>query len=135
MMALINQGTALHVTLQGVKTRLGLLRSVSELKLDSDMVDVTTLDAPGGFRMYAQGLKSVGDLTVDGYLSREENSQQVLRDMFLSGAQGQFEISFPDGETCTFTALCKSVSLGGGEVDAVSRFSAVLKITGEVQFS
>ena len=134
-MAVMMNGTVLSVRVNDNDVIVGALRAVSEIKMDSDMVDVTTLDAPGGFRMYAQGLKSVGDLTVDGYLSREENSQQVLRDMFLSGAQGQFEISFPDGETCTFTALCKSVSLGGGEVDAVSRFSAVLKITGEVQFN
>lgn len=133
-MALLNHGTTLHVTFDGTKTKVGTLRAISEVKLDSDMVDVTTLDAPGGWRMYQQGLKSAGDLTVDGFMEKGDAGQTLLHSLYHSGSAAVYEIAYPDGEICTFSALCKSVSVGGGEVDAVSRFSAVLKITGEVNF-
>ena len=134
MKTVLNSGTALFVTVDGVKTRVGLLRSIGEMKMDSDMVDVTTLDAPGGFRTYMQGMKSVGDLTIDGFLSHEEESQSLLRDLFLSGQAAQWEIQYPDGEKCLFTALVKSVSVGGGEVDQAARFACVMKISGGVVF-
>lgn len=133
-MALLNHGTTLHITFNGEKTKVGTLRAISEMKMDSDMVDVTTLDAPGGWRMYQQGLKSAADLTLDGFMEKSDAGQNLLQALYHSGSAAVYEIAYPDGESCTFSALCKSVSAGGGEVDAVSRFSAVLKITGEVIF-
>ena len=131
-MALLNQGTTLSVTHDGASVRIGAVRSVGEVKLDSDMVDVTTLDAPGGFRLYMQGMKSAADLQVDGYLDAAQQGQRVLRALYQSGAPAAFEITYPDGESCVFNAFCKSVSMGGGEVDAVARFACTLRITGEV---
>ncbi|MBR6525487.1 MAG: hypothetical protein IKT57_05910 [Clostridia bacterium] len=135
MKTVLNSGTSLFAAVDGEKKKVGLLRAISEMKMDSDMVDVTTLDAMNGFRTYMQGLKSAGDITVDGFLSKDEESQVLLRSLFLSGQAAEWEIAYPDGEKCLFSALVKSVSMGGGEVDQAARFACVLKISGGVTFA
>ena len=131
-MALINHGTQFFILDGGDRVKVGRLRAVGEVRVERDMVDVTTLDAPGGARMYAPGLKSAADLVIDGFPDKEEQGQQRLKELFRTGEAAQFVIQYPDGESTAFSAYVKALSVGGGEVDAVSRFSCTLKITGEV---
>ena len=133
-MAVLMKGTVLTVLVNEQEITVGKLRAVSEIKMDSDMVDVTTLDAPQGFRQYEMGLKSAGDVTLDGFLSHGDESQQALKDWYQQSGKGVFTITYPDGEKVQFEGLVKSLSLGGGEVDSVARFAACVRITGPVQF-
>ena len=134
-MALINHGTQFFIQDGGDRVKVGRLRAVGEMKVERDMVDVTTLDAPGGARMYTPGLKSASDLILDGFPDKEEQGQQKLKEIFRTGEAAQFIIEYPDGDSTAFSAYVKSLSLGGGEVDAVGRFSCTLKITGEVDMA
>lgn len=125
-------GTTLACLHQGELTPIGALRSVSEIRAESEAVDVTALDAPGGYRTYAQGLKTLGEITLEGYHSKEQNGQKKLRLLFDSGDLASFTVTFPDGLTVSFQAFVKSYAFSNVEVEGVVHFTAVLCLSGAV---
>ena len=127
-----SMGTTFSCTSDGNETVIGLLRSISELKLDSEMLDTTTLDSEDGFRTYTQGARDAGELTLEGYLSSAEAGQSLLRSLYLSGTAADFCITFPDGQKALFKALVKTVWLGGVQVDEPAGFGATLRLSGGV---
>ena len=128
-------GTALSCTTGGKTVTIGRIKSISELKMDSEMIDTTTLDAAGGFRTYCQGARDAGEMTVEGYLDADEAGQSTLRQLYSGGEAAPFTLSFPDGQTASFTALVKTVWLGAAQVDGVVGFGAALRLSGGVTIS
>ncbi len=128
-------GTALSCTTGGKTVTIGRVKSISELKMDSEMIDTTTLDAAGGFRTYCQGARDAGEMTVEGYLDADEAGQSTLRQLYSGGEAAPFTLSFPDGQTASFTALVKTVWLGAAQVDGVVGFGAALRLSGGVTIS
>lgn len=128
-------GTTLSFMKDSVRVNIGRVKSVSELKLDSEMIDTTTLDAPDGFKTYAQGARDAGEMTVEGYLDADEASQSALRALYLSGASSVFTLTFPDAQTASFSALVKAVWVGALAVDGVVGFGVTLRLSGGVTFS
>ena len=125
-------GTTLSFLSGNTVVTVGCVKSISELKMDSDMIDTTTLEAEDGFRTFTQGAKNAGELTIEGYLNDDESSQDALRALYLAGTEAMFTIAFSEGQTAVFLALVKSVWLGAAEVDGVVGFGATLKLTGGV---
>lgn len=130
-----SMGTTLSCTHQDATTVIGLLRSIGEIKMDSDAVDVTTLDAAGGCKSFIQGYKNPGEVTVEGFFDAANAGQQKLRALYASGAVVPFTVTFPDASAATFQAFVKSHSIGAASVDGAVGFSAVLKLTGGVTLS
>ena len=128
-------GTSLSCTTGGKTVTIGRIKSISELKMDSEMIDTTTLDAAGGFRTYCQGARDAGEMTVEGYLDADEAGQSTLRQLYSGGEAAPFTLSFPDGQTASFTALVKTVWLGAAQVDGVVGFGAALRLSGGVTIS
>lgn len=128
-------GTTLSCTTGGKTVTIGRVKSISELKMDSEMIDTTTLDAAGGFRTYCQGARDAGEMTVEGYLDADEAGQSTLRQLYSGGEAAPFTLSFPDGQTASFTALVKTVWLGAAQVDGVVGFGAALRLSGGVTIS
>lgn len=125
-------GTTLSCTHNSQTVTIGKLRSISELKADSEPIDVTTLDSPGGYREYTQGLRDLGEMTLTGFHEADEAGQQKLRSLYASGDIAAFTVTFPDGTALAFSAFVKSHALGAAEVDGAVGFSAVLRLTGGV---
>lgn len=126
-------GTTLSCLHKNEQTLIGALRSVSEIRAESEKVDVTPLDAPGGFRTYAQGLKSMGEVTLEGFHDKTQPGQQKLRSLFDSGEQAVFTVAFPDGLQVSFSAFVKSYGFSNVEVEGVVHFTAVLCLSGAVE--
>lgn len=127
-----SMGTTLRCTADNAETVIGTLRSISEIRLDSEMLDTTTLDSEDGFRTCAQGVRDAGEITVEGYLDSASAGQPLLRTLYLSGAAADFSVCFPDGQKALFTAFVKTVWLGGAQVDEPTGFGAVLRVSGGV---
>ena len=125
-------GTTISCAYQENTVSIGCLRSISEIKADSEAVDVTTLDAPDGYRMYAQGLKDAGEVTLEGFFDDTATGQALLRILYLTGTAVPFTVTFPDGAAFTFSAFVRSYAVGAAEVDQVVGFTAVLRITGGI---
>ena len=115
-----SMGTTLRCTADDTQTVIGQLRSISEIRLDSEMLDTTTLDSEDGFRTYAQGVRDAGEITVEGYLDSAAAGQTLLRTLYL------------DGQKALFTAFVKTVWLGGAQVDEPTGFGDVLRVSGGV---
>ncbi len=125
-------GTTLSCTVGAQQITIGCLRSISEIKADSDAVDVTTLDAVNGYKTYIQGYKDPGEVTLEGFHEKNSAGQSQLRALYLSGDAVPFTVLFPDASAVSFTAFVKSHSLGAATVDGAVGFSAVLRLTGGV---
>jgi len=126
-------GTMISCLHQDTQTRIGCLKAISEIRADSEAVDVTTLDAPDGCRQYVQGLKDLGEVTLEGFYQPGNQGQQKLRQLYETGEAVPFTVTFPDGSAAVFTAFVKSHALGSAQVDGAVGFSAVLRITGGVE--
>ena len=127
-----SMGTTLSCTHQNTSTAIGLLRSIGEIKMDSEAVDVTTLDAENGCKSFIQGYKDPGEVTVEGFYEKNNAGQSKLRALYGSGEAVPFTVTFPDASSVTFTAFVKSIAMGAASVDGAIGFSAVLKLTGGV---
>lgn len=125
-------GTTLSCTINQQQTTIGRLRSIGEIKADSDAIDVTTLDAQDGYKQYIQGYKDMGEVTVEGFFDADNAGQTCLRSLYASGGITPFTVTFPDQSRASFTAFVKGYSLGAASVDGAIAFSAVLRLTGGV---
>lgn len=125
-------GTTLSCLHRNEQILIGALRSVSEIRAESEVVDVTALDAPGGFRTYAQGLKSMGEVTLEGFHDQAQPGQAKLRSLFDSGEEAAFSVTFPDGLAVSFQAFVKSYAFSNVEVEGVVHFTCVLCLSGAV---
>lgn len=125
-------GTTLSCLHNNENTLIGALRSVSEIRAEAETVDVTPLDAPGGFRTYAQGVKTMGEVTLEGFHDKTQPGQQKLRTLFDAGEEAQFTVTFPDGLKVTFSAFVKSYAFSNVEVEGVVHFTAQLCLCGPV---
>ena len=135
-MATISQGTTLRFTPSGgTAATVGRLSSIGEIAPEAEALDVTTLDAPGGFRQSIQGLKNPGEVEVTGFHDPADGGQAALRAAFFSGGVGRAEVTFPDGDTAAFDCWVKRCAIGSAEVDAAIGFSATLALTGPVTFT
>lgn len=132
-MATQSQGTILKFTPQGGEAAtVGRLTSVGEISPDSEELDVTTLDSPGGYREYIQGFRDAGEVELTGFHDKSDAGQSALRAAYASGTPGAVEIAFPDGSKAAFSAYVKGHTLGAAEVDGAVGFGAVLRVTGPV---
>ncbi|MBQ9263739.1 MAG: hypothetical protein IJ189_05950 [Clostridia bacterium] len=125
-------GTKISCTFNKQETTIGCLRSISEIKADSDAIDVTTLDAADGCKTYIQGYKDLGEVTIEGFHDKGNDGQTLLRSLYQSGQAVPFTVTFPDTSAVSFTAFVKSHALGAASVDGAVGFTAVLRLTGGV---
>ena len=128
-------GTTISCTQNNAAVLIGSLRSISEIKADSEAIDVTTLDCLNGYKTYVQGLKDLGEVTLEGFLDAGNAGQTALRTLYQSGASTSFTVTFPDNTAVSFTAFVKSYALGAAQVDGAVGFSAVLRLIGGVTVS
>lgn len=126
-------GTIISCRHQDHDTVIGKLRAISEIRADSEALDVTTLDAENGYKAYVQGLKDMGEVTLEGFYEADEAGQQKLRELYETGDIVPFTVSFPDESRVQFSAFVKAHALGAAQVDGAVGFSAVLRLTGGVK--
>ena len=132
-MATRAQGTIFRFTPAGGEAAtVGKLSSVGEIRPDSEMIDVTTLDAEDGWRAYMQGFRDAGELALTGFHQKDDSGQAALREAYGSGQAGMAEVEFPDGTVVGFMAYVKAYSVGAAEVDGAVGFGATLRLTGPV---
>lgn len=125
-------GTSISCRYNDTDTVIGRLKAISEIKADSEAVDVTCLDAENGYRQYIQGLKDMGEVTLEGFHEADEAGQRMLRTLYEAGAAVPFTVTFSDESQVQFTAFVKSHALGSAQVDGAVGFTAVLRLTGGV---
>lgn len=125
------QGTTLKTApAGGTAAVIGKLTRIGEISPASELVDVTTLDSPGGYRQYMPGFRDAGELALEGFFLPGDGGQQKLMTLYAGRETERFQIVFPDQTTIGFSAFVKGYSIGAAEVNGALRFSAVLRLTG-----
>jgi predicted secreted protein len=109
-------------------TAIASLTSIAGLELSADTIEVTTLDAVGGYRQFVQGLKDAGEISISGYFDFASHNP-ILTD-FNAGTSASYVITFPGGKTWTFDAVVTGFSTGAELEDLVS-FESTLKVSGK----
>jgi predicted secreted protein len=114
-------------------TVVGSLTSIGEIAPDSEELDATTLDSPGGYREFLQGFKDSGELSLSGFHNADSAGQATMRTLYASGALGYFWVTFPDQTVVAFRAYVKSHTVGAADVDGIVGYGCTLRISGLVQ--
>ena len=98
--------------------------------VESDEVDVTTLDSTGGFKEFIAGAKDAGEFPLAGYIKTEANMEDMLA-LAISQTTETWEMELPNGAIWFFTAFVKSWKETEASVEGVRGFEGVLRISGQ----
>lgn len=126
-------GTTLKKT-SGTAMTVASLTSIGEIGIESDEIDVTTLDSTGGYKEFIAGFKDAGEVSLAGFVKSEDNMQAMLA---LAEAQSleTWEIEFPSGSKWTFTGFVKSWKESESTVEGVRGFSGSIRISGQPTYT
>lgn len=134
MAAQKTMGTTLTITSTDPELEIVDIRVLGEFGVESEEIDVTTLDSPDGYRETIGSLKDAGEITFEGFVKTAGN----MADLFAlaeSQAVETYKVEFPDGATAKFDGWIKSFKDTGAAVDGVRGFTGTVRITGAVDFT
>lgn len=121
---------ALGTKLEIDTTAIAGLTSIGGLELSADTIDVTTLDSDGGYREFIAGFKDAGEVSLEGYQEFEAGKgQKDLYDLYESGDEEDFTITFPGGAKWEFKGIVVGFSTSADLEDPLG-FSASIKVSG-----
>lgn len=114
----------------GTFTLIPGLQSVPEIGGDPEQVDVTTLADAN--KKYIAGIQDMSSLEFT--FLYDNATFKTLKDAQLSGAEKDFEITYPDRSTCTFTGGL-TVKMGGAEVNGAFQMTLAVTVSAGPDFS
>ena len=108
---------------------------VPAIETTQEKIEVTHHDQNSQYRKYIpSGLIDPGDYAFQMRSDRSDSTQQSLYTLFKSGAEGHFQIEYPDGLVQTFDAYITGMTYN--EADATSpepvQVTVTLAISGAV---
>ena len=121
-MAVISKGITLSYRAgdAGEYIELTNLQEIPELGGDTEAIEITTL--ADSAHMYTDGLKNYGDSLAFKFLFETEQFATLNE---LAGVNG-WQVSLPDGTSCTFTGT-SSVKFDGAGVAAALTYTLAIK--------
>jgi len=130
-------GTTLTKTLSGVEETdliVGNLTSIGEVGVESDEVDVTTLDSSAGYKEFVAGFKDAGEVSLAGIL-KDEDDMETLLALAESQAIEEWTIETDSGSTWVFDGFLKTFKETESTVEGVRGFSASIRISGAPDYT
>ena len=121
-------------------TQIANLTSIGEVGLESDEIDVTTLDSTGDFKEFIGGAKDGGTIDLEGNIVTDAGLTQLYT-LANSRDIKSFKIEYPlkSGETTaafwTVTGYIASCKDGEKTVDGLLTFSASIRVSGAPTFT
>jgi len=126
-------GTTLTKTKSGsesVDLLIANLISIGEIGIESDEVDVTTLDSTGGYKQYIAGFKDAGEVPLEGIIKSEDAMDSMI-DLAESQSVEEWTIETLSGSTWVFDGFVKSFKEGEATVEGVRTFTGSIRISGK----
>ena len=115
-------------------TEIAELTNINGLDLDSDEIDVTNHQSPGGYEEIIQSIRRTGVVTLEGNFVPGDTGQADLMADYLSGVRSAYTIDFSGAGLSAewnFDAYVKKAPSTEAPVDGKIPFSAELRVTGE----
>ena len=132
----VNNGTTESPTWEQIAN----LTTIGEIGLESDEIDVTTLDSADDFKEYIGGAKDGGTVDLEGNVVTDAGLT-ALYALANSRAVKEFKIEYPKktGETTaafwTLTGYVNSCKDGEKTVDGLLTFSSGIRVSGAPTFT
>lgn len=101
-------------------------------KSETDYVEVTSLDSPGGYKEYIPGLKDAGEIEVTANYTRAGYQQQAADE--ASGDAIQYRTTFKNGDVFEFSGF-PSLDVDSVDVAEARMMTINIRITGGVSFT
>lgn len=133
MGAVKSLGTTLTKTMSGEESAdllIADLTSIGEIGVESDEVDVTTLDSTGGYKQFIAGFKDAGEVSLEGIIKSEDAMDSMIA-LAESQAVEEWTIETPSGSTWVFDGFVKMFKEGEATVDGVRTFSGSVRVSGK----
>ena len=132
MAAAKSLGTTLTKTASGQETEdlvIADLTSIGEIGVESDEIDVTTLDSDSGYKEYIAGFKDAGEVSLEGIIKSEDAMEAMLA-LAESQAIEEWTIETPSGSTWVFDGFVKGFKEAEATVEGVRGFSGSIRVSG-----
>ena len=132
----VNNGTTESPTWEQIAN----LTTIGEIGLESDEIDVTTLDSADDFKEFIGGAKDGGTVDLEGNVVTDAGLA-ALYALANSRAKKEFKIEYPtkQGETAaaywTLTGYVNSCKDGEKTVDGLLTFSSGIRVSGAPVFT
>lgn len=130
-------GTTLTKTKSGSESAdlvVADLTSIGEVGVESDEIDVTTLDSTGGYKEYIAGFKDAGEVSLEGII-KSENAMETMLALAEAQAIESWTITTASGSTWAFDGFVKSFKESEATVDGVRGFSASIRVSGKPTYT
>lgn len=105
------------------------LTSIGEVGVESEEIDVTTLDSENGYKEFEASFKDAGEIALEGFIKTEEG---IVAMFALAESQSieEFTITTVNGSTWVFNAFVKMFKEAESVIDGVRGFTSSLRISG-----
>ncbi len=123
-MAVISKGITLSYKKDASFIELTNLQEIAELGGEAEAIEITTL--ADGAHVYTDGIKNYGDSLPFKFLY--EGAQFTTLNALK---EAEWQVTLPDGATCTFGGTC-SVKLDGVGVNAALTYTLSIKPNSEM---
>jgi len=137
MAAAKSLGTTLTKTKSGEEASdlvIADLVSIGEIGVESDEIDVTTLDSTGGYKEFIAGFKDAGEVSLEGII-KSETAMAAMLALAESQAIEEWTIETPSGSTWVFDGFVKGFKESEATVEGVRGFSGSLRVSGQPAYT
>lgn len=114
-------------------TDLAEITSVTPPPIKRDIIDVTHMDSPDGWREFIAGLKDGGECSMDMNFVPGSGTDDLLIAMQIETEARPCRITFPNGAEWKFDAFCTGYT-PTAPVDDKMTATATFKVTGKPDF-
>lgn len=113
-----------------VFTAIAGITSINGPELSSEEIEVTSLDSPGGYKEFINGLKDGGTVSITVNFSND-SQQRTLRSL-VGGAARNFQLTLPTSPEC-LAEFAANVTSWNQTTEAAAAMTADIsfKISGE----
>lgn len=112
---------------------IGELTSIGPVGVESEEIDVTTLDTEDGFRQVIGGLKDVGEISFGGVIKNKANVES-MHELSISQEVSACKIITDDGDEWSFDAFVMSFREGENTVTSARTFELSLRASGKIAY-
>lgn len=124
--AILRKKTAPALTIKG-------LTSIGEIGIESEEIDVTTLDSTSGYKEFISGFKDGGEVSIAGFIKDEDNMED-MSDLADAQTLVDWELLFPNGSAWTFTGFVKMFKEAEVAVNGARGFTGSIRISGKPEY-
>lgn len=107
------------------------LTSIGEIGGESSEIDVTSLDAPDGYKQFLMSLKDGGEIPLKGFVKDDSNMDDLI-EMYEDQTLEPCVVAFPSGRGYEFDAYVKMAKEGESTPEGARGFTASLRVSGKI---